>query len=68
MQLLEEDKSQDIEYEKCRCPTCHNTLLHYVGGYNSVYRIKCKRCDNLIIIYSAGQTVLATSVIIDIVE
>lgn len=53
-------------FKKVVCPDCGRVLAHYIegSGTDSVYRVICPRCGNAnktILIYSAGQTVIAKS-------
>jgi endogenous inhibitor of DNA gyrase (YacG/DUF329 family) len=51
-------------FKKVLCPNCGRTVLHYIeeSGTDSIYRTVCQRCNNVIVVYSAGQTALAKQV------
>jgi endogenous inhibitor of DNA gyrase (YacG/DUF329 family) len=51
------------EFDKVQCPHCQRTITHYIkgSGADSMYRSPCPRCGRLVLIYSAGKTMLCTA-------
>jgi len=58
-----------MEFEKVICPDkkCNRTITHYIKGTgtDSVYRSNCPKCGKTVLIYSAGKTVLAESMLVE---
>lgn len=65
---MNEDTSM-MEFKKVICPDpkCNRTITHYIKGTgtDSVYRSNCPKCGKIVLIYSAGKTVLAESPMIE---
>jgi phage FluMu protein Com len=51
------------EFDKVQCPFCKRTITHYIkgSGTDSIYRNPCPRCGKLVLIYSAGKTMLCNT-------
>lgn len=45
--------------KKVSCPICGRVILHYIDGFDSIFRLKCIRnnCNNIFYVYSAGKTI-----------
>jgi ribosomal protein S27E len=52
-----------MEFDKVKCPYCGRTISHYIkgSGTDSIYRNTCPKCGKVIIVYSAGKTILCST-------